>query len=103
MEVWSQIAVFIPFSQRINAFHALRQVGMIPETFTNIPNAFMQFCSEADQIERAYVPTYEGQLKQLLHMGFSEKKSRNALDLSGGSVEMAIYIIIYEVESPTLI
>lgn len=96
MEVWSQVAVYVPFSDRLRTFHALRDAGCLPDTYTNASNAFLQFCSEADRVERERAEEDTGKLlgteekvRVLVDMGFNNDEVRMALRLSNGALEVA--------------
>ena len=100
MEVWSQVAVYIPFSDRLRTFRALRCTGLLPDTNTTPSNAFLQFCSEADRIERECtdieepsVPV-EQNVRVLLDMGFNDDEVRLALRLTHGSLDSAVEYLL---------
>lgn len=100
MEVWSQVAVYIPFADRLRTFRALRCTGLLPDTNTTLSNAFLQFCSEADRIEREReedteprVPV-EQNVRVLLDMGFNDDEVRLALRLTHGSLDGAVEYLL---------
>lgn len=97
MEVWSQVAVFVPFSDRLRTFHALRDSGCLPDTHTNASNAFLQFCSEADRVERECAEDRTSELlgaeesvRVLVDMGFNHDEVRMALRLTHGAIHGAM-------------
>lgn len=96
MEVWSQVAVYVPFSDRLRTFHALRCAGCLPDTLTNASNAFLQFCSETDRVERERVEEGDGNgdllcteesVRVLVDMGFNRDEVRSALRLTHGALD----------------
>jgi hypothetical protein len=101
MEVWSQVAVHVPFSDRLRTFHALRDAGCLPDTYTNASNAFLQFCSEADRVERestedrtsALLCTEES-VRVLVDMGFNHDEVRMALRLTNGAMDGAMEYLL---------
>tara|TARA_X000000368_G_scaffold378904_1_gene333597 strand:- start:71 stop:409 length:339 start_codon:yes stop_codon:yes gene_type:complete len=97
MEVWSQVAVYVPFSDRLRTFHALCDAGCLPDTYTNASNAFLQFCSEADCVERECADERTSELlgteenvRVLVAMGFNDDEVRIALRLTNGALEEAM-------------
>lgn len=97
MEVWSQVAVYVPFSDRLRTFHALRCAGCLPNTHTNASNALLQFCSEADRVERERAEEeerdgepLEDSVRVLVEMGFNRDEVRMALRLANGAMEGAM-------------
>lgn len=98
MEMWSHVAVYIPFVDRLRTFRSLRCAGLIPDTNTNPSNAFLQFCSEADRIEREEMRDDESctriateeSVRVLLGMGFNDDEVRLALRLTHGSLYGAV-------------
>lgn len=104
MEVWSHIAVYVPFSDRLRTFHALRCTGCLPDTHTNASNAFLQFCSEADRIERECAEEEEERngnplrteerVRVLVDMGFNHDEVRMALRLTNGAMEGAMEYLL---------
>ena len=98
MEVWSRVALFVPFSERLVTFRALWSAGCLPDTNTNASNAFLQFCSEADRAERDSsnddVDVEEG-VRVLVGMGFADAEVRVALRLACGSPDLALeYLLV---------
>tara|TARA_B110001450_G_C17619343_1_gene480536 strand:+ start:439 stop:786 length:348 start_codon:yes stop_codon:yes gene_type:complete len=103
MEVWSQVAVYVPFSDRLRTFHALRCAGCLPDTHTNTSNAFLQFCSEADRAERERVEDEERNanrlgteesVRVLVDMGFNHDEVRMALRLTYGAMNGAMEYLL---------
>jgi hypothetical protein len=100
MEVWSQVAVHVPFSERLRTFHALRCAGCLPDTHTNTSNAFLQFCSEADRTERDIEqephspPGSEESVRILVEMGFNDDEVRLALRFTHGSLDGAMEYLL---------
>ena len=97
MEVWSRVAVYVPFSERLQTFHALHTAGCLPHTNTNVPNAFMQFCSEPDQMQRnetLEAGVSEEGVHALVDMGFTDRDVRVALGLTNGSLEGAVEYLL---------
>ena len=102
MEVWARVAVHVPFAERLRTFHALRRTGCLPRTHTNAPNAFMQFCSEADRAERAAAEEDAAQrwaaahesVRLLVGMGFAESEVREALRRSHGALDDAVEALL---------
>lgn len=104
MEVWSQVAVYVPFSDRLRTFHALRSAGCLPDTHTNASNAFLQFCSEADRVERERVEEEEERsgnplgteenVRVLVDMGFNHDEVRMALRLTHGALDGAVEYLL---------
>jgi hypothetical protein len=97
MEVYGpRVVVYVPFSDRLQTFHALRTSECLPKTNTNVPNAFMQFCSEPDQTRRTKTLGEEG-AHALVDMGFADRDVRIALGLTNGSPVGALGYLLSEV------
>jgi len=101
MEVWSQVVVYVPFSDRLRTFHALRCAGCLPDTHTNVSNAFLQFCSEADRMERECAEDRTSELlcteesvRVLVDMGFNHDEVCMALRLTSGALEGAMEYLL---------
>ena len=103
MDVWSQVAVYVPFSDRLRTFHALRDAGCLPDTHTNVSNAFLQFCSEADRVERMHAEeaecngnllNIEVNVRVLVDMGFNHDEVCLALRLTNGAIEGAMEYLL---------
>ena len=90
MEAWARVASFLPFADRLRAFHALRYARLLPSTGTPPANAFLQFCDEADRAER-YVdpPPDEFRVLLLVDMGFHADEVRAALRFARGNIDLA--------------
>jgi hypothetical protein len=101
MEVWSQVAMYVPFSDRLRTFHALRCAGCLPDTHTNASNALLQFCSEADRVERECAEERNGSIldteesvRVLVDMGFNHDEVRMALRLTYGVLDGAVEYLL---------
>ena len=107
MEVWAHVAIYIPFSERLRAFRALYRAGCLPNTNTTPSNAFLQFCSESDRIERERLEEEEQTLgtfparrddsaaiRVLTHMGFDHEQLVVALNRANGDVYGAIQYML---------
>ena len=101
MEVGSQVPVYVPFSDRLRTFHALWDAGCLPDTHTNVSNAFLQFCSEADRVEREHAEECtdeplgtEERVRVLVDMGFNDDEVRTALRLTNGALELAMEYLL---------
>ena len=104
MEVWALVAVHIPFAERLDAFHALRRAGCLPDTHTNPSDAFLQFCSEADRLQREAVECEENAaplavvsdaaVRVLVDMGFADGAVRMALTLTHGSLDDTVAYLL---------
>lgn len=96
MDVWSHVAMYIPFPDRIGTFRALRCIGLLSDTNTTPSNALLQFCSEADRMERECEEGTESRasndrnVRVLLDMGFNDDEVRLALRLTHGSLDWAV-------------
>lgn len=101
MEVWAGVAVYVPFSDRLRTFHALWDAGCLPDTHTNVSNAFLQFCSEADRVERECAEDRTSELlcteesvRILVDMGFNDDEVRMALRITSGALEGAMEYLL---------
>lgn len=97
MELWSRVAVYLSFYERLTTFHALRLAGCLPDTRTNVPNAFMQFCSDADRIERERPEenvNFDEMVNVLSSLGFVDHSARLALRLSNWDMGDAVEYLI---------
>tara|TARA_B110001452_G_scaffold16179_1_gene13255 strand:- start:3825 stop:4139 length:315 start_codon:yes stop_codon:yes gene_type:complete len=103
MDVWSRVAVYVPFSERIRTFQSLRCTGCLPDTNTNVSNALLQFCSEADRVERECVDEEDVHIdlgaqesvRLLVEMGFNDDEVRLALRLTYGSLNGAMEYLLH--------
>ena len=101
IEMWACVAMFIPFGDRLRVFNALDAMGLLPDTGTHRVNAFLQFCSESDAVER-YMPepTYytEEDVRDIASMGFSNESVRHALSVSP-SLDVALELLLLRATS----
>lgn len=104
MEVWARVALHVPFEERLRTFRALRFAGCLPDTLTNASNAFMQFCSEADRLERealeredtaaSDVRVSDAAVRVLVDMGFADSTARLALTVTHGAMDDALTYLL---------
>lgn len=79
MEVWARVASFLPFSTLLDTFWSLTNAGLLPDTGTNAPNAFLQFCSDQREEEAS-----------LLEMGFDPVDVASAIRECGNNFEAVV-------------
>ena len=99
MDVWTRVAVHVPFGLRIRCFHALRRAGCISHTRTTTSRALLDFCADADRAERDAVTREidargDVDVHILVEMGFPESDVRHALAFADGSVDYAVQYLL---------
>lgn len=100
MELWAHVASFLPFSELVPTFWALRRARMLPVTHTPPANALLQFCSEhtdaavdTDAEERAV--RHRTALRMLLVMGFHSHVAERVLALTDSHIEPALEYLVH--------